>query len=89
MRLPHMVWSQSCRHGFDALAFPGQKKTLTIRFQRFHAISVLRGLRQAVEIGREALLLCAWRRRSGAHANRVQGTRAPALLFFQEMCPIL
>jgi hypothetical protein len=43
----------------------------TIRFQRFHAIGVLCGLRQAVEIRREALLLCAWRRSIGAHADRV------------------
>ena len=75
MRLPHIVRSQPCRHGFDALAFPGQKQTLTIRFQRFHAIGVLCGLRQAIEIGREALLLCAWRRSIGAHADRVQGER--------------
>jgi hypothetical protein len=71
MRLPYIAWSHPCRHGFDALAFPGQKKTLTIRFQRFHAIGVLCGLRQAIEIRREALLLCAWRRSIGAHADKV------------------
>jgi hypothetical protein len=41
MCLPHNVRSQPCRHGFDAPAFTGQKKTLTIRFQGFHAIGVL------------------------------------------------
>ena len=34
--------------GSDALAFPGQKQTLTIRFQLFHAIGVICGLRQAI-----------------------------------------
>jgi hypothetical protein len=76
MRRPHMVRTELCRHGFEARAFPGQKQTLTIRFERFHAIGVLCGLRQAIEIGREALLLRAWCRSTGAPADRVQGERS-------------
>jgi hypothetical protein len=43
---------------------------------------MLCGLRQAVEIRREALLLCAWRRSIGAHADRVQAERVQSLFVF-------
>jgi hypothetical protein len=43
-------------------------------------------LRQAVEIGREALLR-AWRRRTGAHADRVQGEPVQPLLIIAGNVP--
>ena len=87
MGLSHIVRSQPRCHGLDALAFSGQKKPFAIQFQRFHAIGVLCGLRQAIEIGREALLLCAWRRNIGAHADTVQGERMQSLLIFPGNVP--
>jgi hypothetical protein len=33
------------------------------------------------------LLLCAWRRSSGAHADRVQAHRVQSLLIFAEHVP--
>jgi len=56
-------------------------KTLSLGFQWFDTISVLRGLRQAIEIGRRALFLPAWRRRSGAHSQKYMEKRktCPAL----------
>lgn len=65
------VERQPCRQGLDALALSGKEQTRAIGFEWFRAICVLCGLRQAVEIGRKALLLCAWRRRKGAHADKV------------------
>jgi len=56
-------------------------KPLALGFQWFDTISVLRGLRQAIEIGRRALFLPAWRRRSGAHSQKYMEKRktCPAL----------
>ncbi|MGC2333185.1 MAG: hypothetical protein WA581_17155, partial [Candidatus Acidiferrales bacterium] len=64
----------------DALAFTGQQQTSAIGFQGYGSISVPCGSRQAVQIGRKALLLHAWRRRRGAHAYKLsvqEGKSAP------------
>jgi hypothetical protein len=66
VRLPHIVRRGACGHGLNTFPFSGKKQTL-IGFHWFDTISVLRGLRKAIEIGRKAFFLPAWRRRSGAH----------------------
>ncbi len=59
----------------------GEGQALALGFKWFGTISVLRGLRQAIEIGRRALFLPAWRRRSGAHSQKYMEKRktCPAL----------
>ena len=71
MGLANVVGTQTRRHGFHTLAFPGQQQAGAIRLQRYHAIQVPRGLRQAFKIGREAFLLGAWRYRVGAHDQQL------------------
>jgi hypothetical protein len=67
MGLAHVVGTEASRHRFHTLAFPGQQQAGAIGLQWNYAIQVPRGLRQAIQIGREAFLLGAWRDRVGAH----------------------
>ena len=67
MGLAHVVRAKAGRHRFDTLALSGQQQAGAIRLQRNNSIQVPRGLRQAIEIGREAFFLGAWRDRLGAH----------------------
>ena len=55
------------RHRFHTLALPGQQQAGAIGFHGNGPVQVPRGLRQEIEIGREAFLLGAWRDRLGAH----------------------
>jgi len=71
MGLAHIVGAETSRHRFHALAFPGKQQAGAIGLQRDHAIPVPRGLRQAIQIGREAFLLGAWRNRMGAHDQQL------------------
>jgi hypothetical protein len=52
---------QASCHWLDALALTGQQQTLAIVLQRRVPVFVPRGLRQALNICREAFLLWAWR----------------------------
>jgi hypothetical protein len=67
----HIIRGQSRGQGLDTFAFTGKKQTGAVSLQRCYAIKVLCGSRQAVQIGRKALLLHAWRRRRGAHAHKL------------------
>src|ERR1022692_1647948 len=67
MGLAHVVRTETGRHRFDTLAFAGKKQARAIGLQRDHPIQVPRGMRQAIQISREAFLLGAWRYRVGAH----------------------
>jgi hypothetical protein len=71
MGLANIVGTQTSRHRFHALALSRQKQTGAIGLQRNHAIQVPRGLRQAIQIGRDAFLLGAWRNKVGAHDQQV------------------
>src|SRR6202158_4304877 len=71
MGLTHCVGKEAARHRFHTLAFPGKQQAGAIGLQRDHAIQVPRGLRQAIQIGREAFLLGAWRNRMGAHDQQL------------------
>src|ERR1700674_4803483 len=71
MGLAHVVGTEAGRHRFHTLAFPGKQQAGAIGLQRDHAIQVPRGLRQAIQIGREAFLLGAWRNRMGAHDQQL------------------
>ncbi len=71
MRPPDIVGGQARRHRFDALALTGQQQPRAIRFQGLVTIGVPGGLRQTVEIGRQAFLLGAWRQGSGAYIFNV------------------
>src|SRR5437899_6319021 len=71
MRLANVVGAETSRHRFHTLAFPGEQQAGAIGLQRDHAIQVPRGLRQAIQIGREAFLLGAWRNRMGAHDQQL------------------
>jgi hypothetical protein len=63
MGLTHVVGTEAGRHRLHTLAFPRKQQAGAIGLQRDHAIPVPRGLRQAIQIGREAFLLDAWRNR--------------------------
>src|SRR5260370_17860904 len=67
MGLAHVVRTETGRHRFDTLAFARKKQARAIGLQRNHPIQVPRGMRQAIQISREAFLLGAWRNRVGAH----------------------
>jgi hypothetical protein len=67
MGLAHVVGTQAGRHRFHALAFAGKKQARAIGLQRDYPIQVPRGMRQAIQVSREAFLLGAWRYRVGAH----------------------
>jgi hypothetical protein len=67
MGLAYVVGTQAGRHRFHALAFAGKKQARAIGFQRDYTIQVPRGMRQAIQVSREAFLLGAWRYRVGAH----------------------
>src|ERR1700687_2112558 len=71
MGLAHVVGTEAGRHRFHTLAVPGKQQAGAIGLQRAHAIQVPRGLRQAIQIGREAFLLGAWRNRMGAHDQQL------------------
>ena len=86
MHAPHIMRSQSRGQGLDTLAFTGKKQTGAVRLQRSYSIKVLCGLRQAVQIGRKALLLHAWRRRRGAHAHKLTVQEGIPPLKKQSLC---
>src|ERR1700683_4976660 len=67
MSLAYLVGTEAGRHRFPTLAFAGKKQARAIGLQRHHSIQVPRGMRQAIQISREAFLLGAWRYRVGAH----------------------
>src|SRR6266478_2735813 len=67
MGLAHVVRTEPSCHRFDTLAFARKKQARAIGLQRDHPIQVPRGMRQAIQISREAFLLGAWRNRVGAH----------------------
>src|SRR5215471_10499914 len=67
MGLAHVLRTEAGGHRLDTLPFPWQQQSRAIRLQGNDAIQVPRGLRQAIEISREAFLLGAWRNRVGAH----------------------
>src|ERR1700680_4007675 len=71
MGLAHVVGTEAGPHRSHTLAFPGKQQAGAIGLQRDHAIQVPRGLRQAIQIGREAFLLGAWRNRMGAHDQQL------------------
>jgi hypothetical protein len=71
MHSPYVMRSQSSGQGFDTIAFTGKKQTGAVGLKRYSAICVPCGPRQAVEIGREALRLLAWRPRRSAYALQV------------------
>jgi hypothetical protein len=85
VRLPHIVRRGACGHGLNTFPFSGKKQTL-IGFHWFDTISVLRGLRQAIEIGRKAFFLPVWRRRSGAHAQKYTEKRKTCPALQKWMC---
>jgi hypothetical protein len=59
--LPHIVRGEASGHRFDALAFPFQQQSRAVVLKRNNSVSMPRGLRQAIEVGRKAFLLGAWR----------------------------
>src|ERR1700691_1306752 len=67
MGLAYVVGTQAGRHRVHPLAFAGKKQARAIGFQRDYPIQVPRGMRQAIQVSREAFLLGAWRYRVGAH----------------------
>ena len=71
MGLTHLVRRDPGRHRFDTLPFPVEQQAGAISLQRKGAIGMPRGLRQAIEIGREAFRLGAWRHRVGAHEQQL------------------
>lgn len=68
--LADVVGKQPCGHGFHALALSWQQQTGAIRFQGSRTIGMPCGQRQAIEIGRKAFFLGAWRYRVGAHEQQ-------------------
>src|ERR1700694_2088036 len=88
MGLAHVVGTEAGRHRFHTLAFPGKQKAGAIGLQRDHAIQVPRGLRQAIQIGREAFLLGAWRNRMGAHDQQLNITEWQTGWFFSLRYPV-
>jgi hypothetical protein len=72
--------------GSTLLRSPGRRRPLAIELDRVHAIRVLCGLRQAVEIGRKARL-GAERRKSGLMPAQCWQKGSRLLSFFlQEIC---
>src|ERR1039457_4695587 len=74
MRLTNIVGAETSRHRFHTLALPGKQQAGAIGLQRDHAIQVPRGMRQAVQISREAVFLGAWRKRMSAHDQQLTTT---------------
>jgi hypothetical protein len=71
MGLAHAVRAKASRHRFHTLALARQQQAGAIGLHRNRPIQVPRGLRQAIQIGREAFLLGAWRNRVGAHGQNL------------------
>src|ERR1700693_3427852 len=88
MGLAHVVGTEAGRHRFHTLAFPGKQQAGAIGLQGDHAIQVPRGLRQAVQIGREAFLLGAWRNRMGAHDQQLNIKEWQTGWFFSSRYPV-
>src|ERR1017187_2680444 len=65
----HMVGSQARRQRFDALSLAVQQQARTVIPQGQVAISMPRGLRQPVQICREAFLLWCWLQGLSSHKN--------------------
>src|SRR5262249_39902442 len=82
MGLPQVVRTETGRHWFDTLALSWQQQAGAIKLQRNGSIQVPRGLRQAIEIGREAFLLGAWRKRLGAHELQPTTIKVAAAMDF-------
>jgi hypothetical protein len=59
MYLADVMGRKTRRHRLHTLAFPWQQQAGAIGFPGDGSIQVPRGLRQAIEIGREAFLLGA------------------------------
>jgi len=77
---PDVIRGQTRRHRLDALTLSRKQQSGAIRLQGNSTIHVPCGLRQAVKIGRKALLPGAWRFGVGAHADSLpashtRGTR--------------
>src|ERR1700693_3871975 len=88
MALTHLVGTEAGRHRFHTLAFPAEQPAGAIGLQRDPAIQVPRGLRQAIQIGREAVLLGAWRNRMGAHDQQLNIKEWLTGWFFSSRYPV-
>src|SRR5882724_2522641 len=88
MGLTHVVGTEAGCHRFHTLAFPWKQQAGAIGLQRDHAIQVPRGLRQAIQIGREAFLLGAWRNRMGAHDQQLNIKEWQTGWFFSSRYPV-
>src|SRR5579863_795604 len=75
MGLTDVIGVEASSHRFHALTLAGQQQAGAIGLQGNGTITVPRGLRQAIKVGREAFLLGAWRWRVGAHGPNL--ARAP------------
>src|SRR5579864_3960463 len=71
MSLPHVLRAETGRHRLHALALSGEQQAGAVGLQRNYAILVPRGMRQAIEVSREAFLLGAWRHGLGAHDQKL------------------
>src|SRR5882762_8182657 len=88
MSLTNLVGAQTSRHRFHALALSRKQQAGAIGLQRDYAIQVPRGLRQAIQIGREAFLLGAWRNRMGAHDQQLNIKEWQTGWFFSSRYPV-
>ena len=71
MSLAHIFRTKPGRHRFHTLALPRKQQAGAVGLQGSYAILVPRGMRQAIEVSREAFLLCAWRHGVGAHDQKL------------------
>jgi hypothetical protein len=55
------AWAKPRRHRCYTLAFAGKQQAGAIGLQRSGTVEVPRGMRQAIEVSREAFRLGAWR----------------------------
>src|SRR5260370_33619884 len=67
MGLAHVLRTEAGCHRFGTPAVPRKKQARARGLQRNHPIQGPRGMRQAIQISREAFLLGAWGNRVGAH----------------------
>src|SRR5882724_705945 len=88
MGLTHVAGTEAGCHRFHTLAFPGKQQAGAIGLQWHHAIQMPRGLRQAIQIGREAFLLGAWRNRMGAHDQQLNIKEWQSRWFFSSRYPV-
>jgi hypothetical protein len=88
VRLPHIVRCEACGHGLNTFPFSRKKQTLAIEFQWFDTISVLRGLRQAIEIGRKAFFLARLAPKKWRSYRHSVGTTQPMPHMYSKTCSI-